>query len=101
LAERGVSCEVIDLRTVRPLDRQTLLESVKHTGRLLVVDEDYKDFGLSGELAAEVLDAGLSPAYRRVCLEDTLPYSRLLEDEALPNVTRIAAAAEELLSRSK
>lgn len=97
LEPRGVGCEVIDLRSVRPLDAKALVESVGRTGRLLVVDEDYRECGLSGEVAAVVLEAGLAPRYRRVCLEGTLPYARSLEDRALPNVERIVAAASELM----
>jgi pyruvate dehydrogenase E1 component beta subunit len=92
----GVSCEVIDLRSLRPLDTATVVESVTKTGRLLVVDEDYREFGLSGEMASVCLEAGLSPRFARVCVEDTLPYARPLEDEALPNVDRIVAAAKSL-----
>lgn len=90
--EAGLSCEVIDLRSVRPLDSDAVVESVRRTGRLLVVDEDYRDCGLSGELAACVLEAGLTPKFGRVCLEDTIPYARPLEEAALPNVGRIVAA---------
>ncbi len=96
LAAEGLSCEVVDLRTVRPLDRETLAASVRRTGRLLVVDEDYREFGLSGELAAAVLEAGLAPRYARVCVDGTLPYARHLEDAALPGADRIAAAARAL-----
>jgi pyruvate dehydrogenase E1 component beta subunit len=93
-----VSCEVIDLRSLRPLDVEAVVESVSRTGRLLVVDEDYRDFGLAGELAAICLEAGLHPAYGRVCVEDTLPYARTLEEAALPNVDRIVEAATKLTS---
>jgi pyruvate/2-oxoglutarate/acetoin dehydrogenase E1 component len=93
LAHEGIDCEVIDLRSVRPLDRATVTESVGRTGRLLVVDEDYREFGLSGELAATVLEAGLSPRFARVCVDQTIPYARHLEERALPNVDRIVAAA--------
>ena len=93
---RDVSCEVIDLRSLRPLDVATVVESVTKTGRLLVVDEDYREFGLAGELAAVCLEAALSPRYARVCVEDTLPFARHLEDAALPNVDRIVEAAMDL-----
>ena len=88
LAAEGVSCEVVDLRTVRPLDRDAIVGSVRRTRRLLVVDEDYREFGLSGELAASVLEAGVAPAFARVCVEGTIPYARALEDAALPSVAR-------------
>jgi pyruvate dehydrogenase E1 component beta subunit len=59
LQQKGFSAEVIDLRTVAPLDTDALLTSVSKTGRLLAVDEDYRDFGLSGEFAARVLESGI------------------------------------------
>jgi pyruvate/2-oxoglutarate/acetoin dehydrogenase E1 component len=96
LAREGIDCEVIDLRTVRPLDRASVVASVGRTGRLLVVDEDYREFGLSGELAAAVLEAGLAPRYARTCLDGTIPYARHLEDGALPNLGRIIEAARSL-----
>jgi pyruvate dehydrogenase E1 component beta subunit len=99
LEDRGVSCEVLDLRSVRPLDTEALVESVSKTKALLVVDEDYEQFGLSGELAALVLEGGLSPAFGRVCVEDTLPFARHLEDAALPNVDRIVRAGMKIRRR--
>jgi pyruvate dehydrogenase E1 component beta subunit len=97
LEEEGVSAAVLDLRSVAPLDREAVRDSVAETGRLLVVDEDYRDFGLSGELAAVLAEAGVEFRYARVCVEGTIPYARDLEDEALPNTTRILRAARELL----
>ncbi len=96
LADGGISCEVIDLRSLRPLDDETVVGSVTKTGHLLVVDEDYREFGLAGEVAAVCLEAGLKPRYARVCVEDTLPFARHLEDAALPNVHRIVQAATSL-----
>ena len=93
LARDGIDCEVIDLRTVRPLDGATVVGSVGRTGRLLVVDEDQRQFGLSGELAAVCLEAGLAPRYARVCVDGVIPYARRLEDQALPSVGRIVEAA--------
>lgn len=96
LAGEGLACDVLDLRTVRPLDRGAVVESVRRTRALLVVDEDYREFGLSGELAAAALEAGLAPRYARVCCDDTIPYARHLEAAALPGVERIVAAARAL-----
>jgi pyruvate dehydrogenase E1 component beta subunit len=101
LEVEGLSCEVIDLRAVRPLDSETVVGSVSRTGRMLVVDEDYRECGLSGEVAALALEAGLTPLYARVCLEGTLPYSRALEEKSLPNVGRITAAARKLTQQRK
>jgi len=80
LERRGLSAGVIDLRTVAPLDVHGVCEAVARTGRLLVVDEDYRGFGLSGELAAVVLESGIAVRYARVCTDDTIPYARALED---------------------
>jgi pyruvate dehydrogenase E1 component beta subunit len=93
LEEEGISAGVIDLRTVSPLDRGMVREAVARTGRMLVVDEDYEGFGLSGELAAVVLEAGIPVRYGRVCTRTTIPYARDLEEETLPNVQRILDAA--------
>jgi pyruvate dehydrogenase E1 component beta subunit len=97
LEKESISAGVIDLRTVSPLDRSTICGAVAKSGRVLVVDEDYREFGLSGEIAAVLLEAGLTFKYGRVCTEDTIPYSRSLEDAALPNVSRIIAASKKLL----
>ena len=97
LQEEGISAEVVDLRTVSPLDKEAVCEAVARTGRLVVVDEDYEGFGLSGELAAVVLEAGISCKYGRVCTQTTIPYARRLEDEVLPNKKRISAAVRQLL----
>ncbi len=97
LEKSGISAHVIDLRTVSPLDTEMICSSVSNTGSLLVVDEDYKEFGLSGELAAIVSERGISAKYRRVCTDDTIPFSRELEAKALPNVKRIVEAALQLI----
>jgi pyruvate dehydrogenase E1 component beta subunit len=67
----------------------------------LVVDEDYETFGLSGELAAVVLEAAVPVKFGRVCTQTTIPYAHHLEDETLPNVKRICAAARELVYSKK
>ncbi len=64
---------------------------------MLVVDEDYESFGLSGELAAVVMEAGIPFKYARVCTQTTIPYARRMEDQVLPNVERIRNAAITLL----
>jgi pyruvate dehydrogenase E1 component beta subunit len=97
-AERGVEAEVIDLRSVRPLDRAAVCDSVRSTGRLVVVDEDYTEFGLSGELAAVLMEAGITARYARVGVDDTIPYDMRRERQALPNAARIMAAVGSILS---
>jgi pyruvate dehydrogenase E1 component beta subunit len=97
LQQQGISAEVLDLRTVSPLDDELIIESVSKTGKLLVVDEDYREFGLSGELAARMLESGVPVKYDRVCTEQTIPYSRDLEDRTLPGATRIIDSALKLV----
>jgi len=94
LERRDISAGVVDLRSVSPLDKVTLCQEVGRTGRMLVVDEDYEGFGLSGELAAVALEAGLVFKYARVCTQTTIPYARHLEDKTLPSVERIVRACE-------
>jgi len=99
----GISAEILDLRTLVPLDKQAVLRSVARTGRLLVVDEDYLSFGLSGEIAAivaENLDSvALKAPVRRLAVPDVpIPFSRPLEQFAIPQVDAIAQAARALVS---
>jgi pyruvate/2-oxoglutarate/acetoin dehydrogenase E1 component len=97
LDKEGISAGVLDLRTISPLDKTALCESVAQTRRLLVVDEDYEKFGLSGELAAVVLEAEIQFKYARVCTQTTIPYARYLEDQILPNIQRIYTGVRQLL----
>ena len=97
LAADGVmDAEVIDLRSLVPLDREAILESVARTGRLVVVDEDYLSYGLSGEVVATVTDhdpSMLRAPVARVAIPDVpIPYAHGLEAAVLPNAGRIEAA---------
>jgi len=98
LAEEGAQAAVLDLRWVSPLHRDMLCRLVRETHRLLVVDEDYEGFGLSGELAAILMEEGVQARFARVCTRGTIPYSRAMEWEALPDPQRILAAARTLVS---
>ena len=97
LAEAGVSAAVLDLRSIHPLDVQAIRDLAAQTGRIVAVDEDYIRGGLTGEIAATLLTAGVSSSYRRVAVESTIPFAPALEYQALPNPERIVAAARELL----
>jgi pyruvate dehydrogenase E1 component beta subunit len=102
LTADGISAEVIDLRTLVPLDRETVLESVGRTGRLLVADEDYLSFGLSAEIAALVAEnldrVQLAAPVRRLAVPDVpIPYSRPLEQRVIPQVDDIVGAVRELV----
>ncbi len=97
LSREGISASVLDLRSIAPLDREAVVRDVGRTGRMLVVDEDYRDYGLSGELAATILEAGLSARYARVAVAGTIPFDPAREQEMLPNVKQIVTAARELM----
>lgn len=101
LAKEGIEAEVIDLRTLVPLDKQTVIDSVKKTHRLLIVDEDYLSFGMSGEIAAIVAEEALDyldAPIRRLAVPDVpIPYSRPLEQYVLPSAERIAAAVRSMM----
>ncbi|NKE35630.1 alpha-ketoacid dehydrogenase subunit beta [Natronococcus sp. JC468] len=95
LAEDGIDAEVIDLRTLVPLDTETIRESVAKTGRLIVVDEDYRSFGVTGEIIASVAEDGLADleAVERVAVPDVpLPYARPMENEVVPDSDDIESA---------
>ena len=97
LASQGISCEVIDLRTIVPLDVETIIASVAKTGRLLVVDEDYAMCGIGAELAAVVMEHAfddLDAPVGRLHIEPVAhPFSPPLEDAVVANVEKIASAA--------
>jgi len=96
LAPEGIDMEVLDLRSLVPLDREAILESVGKTGRLVVVDEDYKSFGVSGEVVATVTDHDpgmLRVPVQRVAVPDVpIPYAHDLEYAVLPRQDRIEQA---------
>jgi len=100
LAKEGIEAEVIDLRTLLPLDRETLLASVKKTNKILVVHEDTRTGGIAGEIAALVCEGAFEdldgPVLRVTSLDTPVPYSPPLEERFLPDVQRVAAAARDL-----
>ena len=100
LAKEGIEAEVIDLRTLLPLDRETIVNSVKKTNKLLVVHEDTRTGGIAGEIAAVVFEEAFddldAPVRRVTSLDTPVPYSPPLEERFLPNVAKITEAAREL-----
>ena len=100
LAKEGIEAEVIDLRTLLPLDSETILASVARTNRLLVVHEDTRTGGIAGEIAAIVCEGAFqhldAPVFRVTALDTPVPYSSPLEERFLPNAEKVAAAAREL-----
>ncbi|HXJ15724.1 MAG TPA: alpha-ketoacid dehydrogenase subunit beta [Candidatus Polarisedimenticolia bacterium] len=100
LSNEGIEAEVIDLRTLMPLDRDTILASVKKTNKLLIAHEDTRTGGIAGEIAAIVCESAfedLDGPIARVTAPDTpVPYAPPLEESYLPSVEKVAAAAREL-----
>ena len=100
LAKEGINAEVIDLRTLLPLDREAILASVKKTNKLLIVHEDTRTGGIAGEIAAIVCEGAFDdldgPITRVTALDTPVPYAPPLEDRFLPNAEKVAAAAREL-----
>lgn len=103
LADEGVSVEVIDPRTLVPFDIDTLVASVRKTGRLLVVDEAYLNFGIQAEVIATVTERAfelLKAAPRRLGNPNVpVPFAPCLQDEVLPNQARIEAAIRQIMLR--
>lgn len=101
LQREGVSVEVIDPRTLAPLDKQTLLGSVRKTGRIVIVSEDVKTAGVSAEIAAIVAEEALDyldAPVKRVAEPDTpIPFSPPLEQFVIPDEKRIIAAVKEVI----
>ncbi|GJL52214.1 MAG: hypothetical protein NPIRA01_34410 [Nitrospirales bacterium] len=101
LAAEGIEAEVIDLRTLRPLDVPTLAESVKKTGRLVIIEEGWKFAGLGAQIAetvySNVYDYLDGPIVRVTGEDVPMPYTRPLEDLAIPDKARIIAAVKQVL----
>jgi 2-oxoisovalerate dehydrogenase E1 component beta subunit len=100
LAKEGIEAEVIDLRTLLPLDEETILQSVKKTNRCMVVHEDTKTGGIAGEIAAILCEKAFGdldgPLLRVTALDTPVPYSPPLEEYFLPNAKKVFDAAKEL-----
>jgi pyruvate/2-oxoglutarate/acetoin dehydrogenase E1 component len=101
LAQDGIEAEVIDLRTLRPLDMAPVVESVAKTRRVVIVDEGWKSGSISAEIAMRLIEEAffeLDAPIRRVCsAEVPIPYAAHLEQAALPQPATIAAAARSLV----
>ena len=100
LSKEGLEAEVIDLRTLLPLDSETILSSLRKTNRLLVVHEDTRTGGIAGEIAALVMESAFdeldAPVRRVTSLDTPVPYAPVLEEFFMPNAAKVAAAAREL-----
>ena len=99
----GISAEVIDPRTLAPLDAETLIASAQKTGRAIVVDEGYQQFGATAEIAAVIADGAFdyldAPVKRIGAMNVPVPFSPVLEDQTVPTADSVAAAAKALCGR--
>ena len=104
LESDGVSLEIVDPRTIAPLDRETLVSSARKTGRVIVVDEGHQSYGASAELAAVVAEGAFwhldAPVVRLGAMDVPIPFSPVLEDETVPTPERLVAAALRLVGKS-
>lgn len=101
LAEKGIDAEVVDLRTLRPLDDETLVASLARTHRALIVDEGWRSGGISAEISARLTEQAFyeldAPVGRLCGAEVPMPYAAHLEEAAIPQASTIAAVAERMV----
>lgn len=102
LAKEGIDTEVIDLRSLVPLDRETIIHSVQKTHNLLVVDEDYRSYGMTAEVSAVVAEEALydlEHPIKRLAIPDVpIPYSRPMENYVIPNADAIYKQVKAMIS---
>jgi pyruvate dehydrogenase E1 component beta subunit len=103
LAKEGISVEIIDLRSIRPLDTDAIINSVKKTGRCVVVEEGWQQCGMGGEISARIMELAFdyldAPVLRVSGKDVPMPYAANLEKLALPNVGEVVDAAKAVLYR--
>jgi pyruvate dehydrogenase E1 component beta subunit len=103
LAKEGIEAEIIDLRTIRPMDTDTIIASVQKTGRCVTVEEGYPQSGVGAEIAARVMERAFdwldAPVLRVTGKDVPMPYAANLEKLALPNVGEVIQAAKAVLYR--
>jgi len=101
LAKEGISAEVIDPRTIVPLDEETLIKSAKKTSRVIVVDEGHQSFGITGEIASRINEEAFyyldGPVLRMGAMDVPVPFSPALEDLTVPTPEAVAAMARKLM----
>jgi pyruvate dehydrogenase E1 component beta subunit len=101
LAKEGIEAEIVDLRSLRPLDMDPVIESFKKTNRAVIVEEGWKSFGVGAEISSRIYEQAFdyvdAPLRRVAQKEVPLPYNRALEQSALPQVADVVAAVKEVL----
>jgi pyruvate dehydrogenase E1 component beta subunit len=101
LSKDGIEVEIVDLRTLRPLDMRPVIESFKKTNRAVVVEEGWRSYGVGAEVTSRIYEEAFdyvdAPVLRVAQKEVPLPYNRTLEQSALPQVPDIVTAVKEVL----
>ena len=102
LSAAGIDAEVLDLRSLRPLDHETILDSVRKTSRAVIVDEGWKSVSLAAEISSRIMEEAfydLDAPVQRVCSEEVpIPYAKHLEDACLPQVPKIVQAVKKVMN---
>jgi pyruvate dehydrogenase E1 component beta subunit len=100
LQEQGVSCEVIDPRTIRPLDIDTIIDSVKKTNRVVLAEESHPICGINAEISTQIMERAFdhldAPVKRVSGIDVPMPYAKNLENLVVPDVDRLIAAVKEV-----
>ena len=103
LEKRGISTEVIDVRTTVPLDKQTIVESAMKTSRAIVIDEGYERYGVTAEIASVIADGAFyyldAPVKRMGAMDVPVPFSPVLEDQTVPTAEGVAQMAKQLCGK--
>jgi pyruvate dehydrogenase E1 component beta subunit len=103
LAADGISAEVVDPRTLVPLDRATIVASARKTGRAIVVDEGHQSYGVSAEIAAVIADGAFweldAPVKRAGAMDVPIPFSPVLEDQTVPTAASVYELAREVVRK--
>jgi len=104
LAGDGIEASVLDLRSLRPLDDDAILDAIRRTHRAVIVDEGWRSGSISAEITTRIVDGAfyeLDAPVARVCTEEVpIPYARHLEEAALPSTEKIVAAARATVGRN-
>jgi len=105
LAGAGIDAEVVDVRTLKPLDTATIVNSVRKTHKAIIVEEDWKSVGVGAGITARILEETVgyldAPVMRLALAEVPMPYSKPLEQLALPSVDEIVSAARQITGRGQ
>jgi len=101
-SNKGINAEIVDLRSIKPIDKETIFSSVEKTKRLLIVDEDYKSYGYTAEVAALVASEAFyhleAPVGRLAIPDVPIPYSPVLEKYVIPDAGNIVDKAKEIMN---